>query len=163
MSLIQCPECKKSISEAASSCPKCGYVLTPEKIAEIKKNQKDLQKKAGIGCLSLIGIIVLISIFSSSENTNTPKTKEQLHKEQIEKLLSPWDGSCKSLTALIKESMDDPGSYEHVDTKYWDMRDHIVVMTTFRGKNAFGGVVKNWVKAKVDLNGKVIKIIEQGP
>jgi hypothetical protein len=33
--------------------------------------------------------------------------------------------------------------------------------TTFRGKNAFGGVVKNTVKAKVSLDGDVLEIIDQ--
>jgi hypothetical protein len=57
--------------------------------------------------------------------------------------------------------MNDPDSYEHEETVYWDMGDHIVVRTTFRGKNAFGGVVKNSIKAKADINtGQIIEIIE---
>jgi hypothetical protein len=59
--------------------------------------------------------------------------------------------------------MNDPDSYKHVETVYSDMGDYLVVRTTFRGKNAFGGVVTNWIKAKVDLNGNVISVIEQGP
>ena len=58
--------------------------------------------------------------------------------------------------------MNDPGSYEHVETVYGDMGNHLVVRTTFRGKNAFGGVVSNWVKAKTDLDGNVLEVIEQG-
>jgi len=57
--------------------------------------------------------------------------------------------------------MNDPDSYDHAETKYWDMDDHIVVLTTFRGKNAFGGTVKNSVKAKISLDGESIEIIEQ--
>jgi hypothetical protein len=59
--------------------------------------------------------------------------------------------------------MNDPDSYDHVETRYSDKGDHLIVKTTFRGKNAFGGVVKNWVIAKVDLNGNVIEVISQGP
>jgi hypothetical protein len=65
--------------------------------------------------------------------------------------------------ALIKKSMNDPNSYEHEETVYWDKGDHLIVRTTFRGKNAFGGVVKNSIMAKVDLNGNVIEIISEGP
>lgn len=57
--------------------------------------------------------------------------------------------------------MNDPDSYDHVETSYWDMEDYIVVLTTFRGRNAFGGVVKNSVKAKVSLDGEDIEILEQ--
>jgi hypothetical protein len=78
----------------------------------------------------------------------------------IEKQFSAWDGSHRNLTSLIKESMNDPKSYEHVETVYWDMKDHLVVRTTFRGKNAFGGVVKQSVKAKVTLDGEVFEIME---
>lgn len=57
--------------------------------------------------------------------------------------------------------MNDPDSYNHVKTIYWEYDDYLVVQTTFRGKNAFGGIVKNSVKAKVSLAGQVIKILDQ--
>ena len=58
--------------QTPSSSPKCGYALTPEKIAAIKNKQKEFQKNAGIGCLSLIGLIVLISIFSLLNESTRP-------------------------------------------------------------------------------------------
>jgi len=57
--------------------------------------------------------------------------------------------------------MNDPDSYDHVETVYWDKGDHLIVRTTFRGKNAFGGIVRNSTRAKVDLDGNVIAILEQ--
>lgn len=57
--------------------------------------------------------------------------------------------------------MNDPDSYEHDETVYWDMGDHLVVKTTYRGKNAFGGVVRNFVKAKVSLDGDILQILDQ--
>lgn len=84
-------------------------------------------------------------------------------KELIDKQFSAWDGSHIKLTRLIKKSMNDPDSYEHVETVYWDMGSHLIIRTMFRGKNAFGGVIKNWVKAKTDIDtGQVIEVIEQG-
>ncbi len=168
MAMITCPECRKKISEAADSCPKCGYKLTPEKVAEIKK--KEL-RSLGIGCLIIIVVAIIIAIashfgaFSSSKTTKSsvPKSKEETRRERIEKSFSVWDGSHRRLTKVIKESMNDPKSYEHVKTVYWDKGDHLLVNTTFRGKNALGGVVVNWVEAKVDLNGNVTEIISQGP
>ena len=88
--------------------------------------------------------------------------KEAARKERLKKGFSSWDGSHRGLTKVIKGVMDDPGSYEHVETVYWDMGNHLVVRTTFRGKNVFGGVVRNWVKAKADLDGNVLEVIEQG-
>jgi len=91
------------------------------------------------------------------------KGRTEARKKLVEKQFSAWDGSHRNLTRVIKRLLNDPDSYKHVETVYWDRGDHLIVKTTFRGKNAFGGVVLNWVKAKVDLNGDVLKIIEQGP
>jgi|ADurb_Total_1213_FD_contig_101_230258_length_1869_multi_3_in_0_out_0_3 hypothetical protein len=68
MPLISCPDCKTAISDTASTCPKCGYQVTPEKIAEIKKEEA----KFVVGCFTkivkvsvvLTGIILLIYVFS---------------------------------------------------------------------------------------------------
>ena len=57
--------------------------------------------------------------------------------------------------------MNDPDSYDHVETVYWDKGDYLVVMTKYRGNNAFGGKVLGIVKAKVSLNGDILQIIEQ--
>jgi hypothetical protein len=187
MAMITCPECKKKISETADSCPNCGYKLTPEKIAEVKKKEqqvhwcitadkngqrfgfKPLSSKAiTIICLSTLFIFIFICFIminffpSDSSKERAPKTQEEIRKEQLEKQFSSWDGSHHGLTELIKKSMNDPKSYEHEETVYWDKGDYLIVKTTFRGKNAFGGVVKNWVTAKIDLNGNVIEIISQG-
>ena len=139
----------------AEACPHCG--------APIKKQPT----RYGCGTLIVIGIVVWIWIgaFSGDDTSGSPapKTPEQTRKESLQKLFSAWDGSHRALTEVIKKSMNDPGSYEHEETVYWDKGDHLIVKTTFRGKNAFGGVVKNWVMAKVDLNGNVIEILSQGP
>ncbi len=92
------------------------------------------------------------------------KQKQRLaatRKESLKSQFSAWDGSHIKLEQFIKNSMNDPDSYKHVETVYWDMGDYLVVRTTFRGKNAFGGVVKNAVKARVDLSGNVLEILDQ--
>jgi hypothetical protein len=81
-------------------------------------------------------------------------------KAKIDAQFSTWNGSHINLTKLIKQNMNDPSSYEHISTDYWDMNDHLVVLTKYRGNNAFGGKVAGYVKAKVDLNGNVIEIME---
>lgn len=82
-------------------------------------------------------------------------------KEKIEAQFSAWDGSHINLERLIKRSMNNPDSYDHVKTIYWDRGDFLVVRTTFRGTNVFGGVVTNSVTAKVSLDGQVIEVISQ--
>lgn len=81
--------------------------------------------------------------------------------ENIKKQFSNYDGSHYKLEQYVKKAMNDPSSYEHVNTSYWDMKDHIVVTTTFRGKNGFGAIVKTTVKANVSMDGDVLEIISQ--
>ena len=84
-------------------------------------------------------------------------------KKRIESGFSAWNGSHIALTRIIKKSMNDPKSFDHVETTYGDMGDYLVVKTTFRGKNTFGGLVVNWITAKCDLDGNVIEVTGQGP
>lgn len=86
---------------------------------------------------------------------------KEARKERIEKGFSSWDGSHIKLTEMIKAGMNDKDSYEHVETIYYDNKDHLIVVQTFRGNNAFGAKVKNSVRAKVDLDGNVIEVLEQ--
>ena len=112
----------------------------------------------------VILVMTFLALGSTDSNkSTTPKTPEEARTAQIEKHFSAWDGSHNGLTKVIKESMNDPNSYEHVETRYGDKGDYLIVTATFRGKNAFGGVVKNSVTAKVDLNGNVIEVISQSP
>jgi hypothetical protein len=165
MALKKCKECEGQVSSKATACPHCGAVLKKE--------------RQSIGCGGLILILIIIGSLSSiiggndsstsrsssstKQETQKPKTKAEIRTERISKGFSAWDGSHRGLEKVIKASMNDPDSYDHVETTYWDKGDHLIVKTTFRGKNAFGGVVKNWVKGKADLDGNIIAVLEQGP
>lgn len=95
---------------------------------------------------------------SKTNADGTPKTERQI---KVESQFSSWDGSHRGLTDLIKKSMNDPDSYEHIETRFRDDGDNIYVITKFRGANAFGGKVINTVTARVDFSGNVIEVISQ--
>ncbi len=109
-----------------------------------------------------------ISFISKKENDKiifACRGKEKLEKyftdrqNNIEIGFSLWDGSHKKLTELIKQSMNDAKSYEHVKTVYWDKGDHLIVKTDFRGANVFGGIVLDSVTAKTSIDGEILEII----
>lgn len=108
--------------------------------------------------------IIIFAGFGKDRAKNYLKRMLQNRKKKIESQFSAWDGSHKKLEMFIKRSMHDPDSYEHVETVYSDRQSHLIVKTTFRGKNAFGATVKNWVKAKVDAEtGEILNVIDKGP
>lgn len=119
-----------------------------------------MKKQYGLGTLFLllVGMAMLGNYFTAEPEA--PLTAAQLREKTIQKHFSAWDGSHYELTKTIKESMNDPGSYEHEKTVYVDKGYYLIVETSFRGKNAFGGVVKNKVRAKVgSLTGTVIEVL----
>ncbi len=133
---------------------------------QVKKEQQELKNKnTNMGCLVLIGIFLFLAFigsFCGNKTTETAlKDPATARREMIESKFSGWDGSHINLTQAIKDSMNDPKSYEHVKTTYIDKGDYLIVKTVFRGKNAFGGVVVNSVSAKVGLDGRILQILSQ--
>lgn len=55
--------------------------------------------------------------------------------------------------------MNDKKSFEHVNTSYTLLDDYAVVIMEFRGKNAFGAMVLNSVKAKMSYDCEVLEIV----
>ena len=76
----------------------------------------------------------------------------------IKKQFSAWDGSHRRLEQYIKENMNDPKSYEHIETRYVEKDGGLLIITSFRGKNAFNAVVKQQAAAVADLDGNLLSV-----
>ncbi|MEY0303994.1 hypothetical protein AB7W11_18955 [Providencia manganoxydans] len=79
---------------------------------------------------------------------------------------SKFSGAYRPLEKLIKSNMNDDSSYKHDSTDYRFVFDakppYAVVSTIFKGKNAYGAIVKENVKVKVDLaTGNILEVIPQ--
>ena len=182
--LISCPECKKQISSSTQSCPQCGYLLTSEIIDKIIQQEK-LQNVMWTCFAVVAGTIILSTIvFANIEGAKkdaiekqelkniqeqtlksmTQEEQEAFHRRQsIEKYFNS-DGSHIALTQFIKVNMNNPDSYEHNRTTYVYVEDgeYLLVKTTFRGTNKFGGIVMNQIIAKVGMYGGIIEILYHG-
>jgi len=129
--------------------------------SEYEKNRKLYQQLARLHPKNQTYENKVKSYSGKIEKEKQEQLAEEARKKQIEEQFSAWDGSHRNLERVIKKAMNDPDSYEHDETVYWDRGDHLVVKTTYRGKNAFGGVVRNFVKAKVSLNGQILQILDE--
>lgn len=94
----------------------------------------------------------------SVKQLNEKEIKAAERQRKIAAIFDAWSGEVPALRESIKKSMNDPSSYDHVETRYDDSGDGntFPVECAFRGKNAFGGVVLNKVRATVDLDGNVL-------
>jgi len=85
----------------------------------------------------------------------------EARQKEIAVGFSPWDGSHNALEKHIKKQMKNPDSYKHVQTTYVDRGAYLIVETTYRGTNSFNAIVPNTVRAKADLDGKLLEIISE--
>lgn len=82
-------------------------------------------------------------------------------EKEISRQFSSWDGSHNGVERAIKERMNDPDSYEHVETRYRDDGDTLFILTTIRGNNSFGAKVMSTFGAKVSTaTGRVLSLNE---
>ena len=135
---------------------------------ENKKNVKwsDLNKSAKFFVISVsffvcVAFMILVTELFSSDDKKPSQAPQEVKKvltraEQIDNQFSPWDGSHIKLTREIKKGMNDPDSFDHIETRFKDLGNEIVIHESFRGKNSFGGLVINKVIATVDIDGNVL-------
>jgi hypothetical protein len=156
MSIQICKECGNTLSSHADKCPSCGITV------------KKQVKHYGFGTLAMVLLVIFggMKACSSNETTTNAPSSSNAASSAVEgrwpKGFSPLDGSHRALTKVIKESMNDPKSFEHVETSYNDHGDYLIVRTKFRGKNGFGALVVNSITAQVDLEGNVLTILPEG-
>ncbi|PLR45441.1 hypothetical protein [Chimaeribacter arupi] len=100
-----------------------------------------------------------------AEYERTPESlAKKINFDTFQENFSGWDGSYRPLERFIKDNMNDDSSYKHVSTSYrliLGKDPHAIVKTVFRGKNAYGGTIKDEIAARVDLQtGELVKIIK---
>ena len=132
---IDCPECKKKISEKAKSCPNCGYPLSEEEIQNLIKEKKQGEKVASIGCISVIVIVLLVLIKPWSSNSSDSHTyQEPKNKSLSEKSVS----MAYKLAVLEKQSYVSENDIlvkrfesllNQLDSKYVDDQEKIADVT----------------------------------
>ena len=87
MALISCPECKKEISDQATSCPHCGFPIAKPKTDEptlpAQSQQTQTKSSSSKGCLTWIVaggvvLILLMVIGDISQRSNRSETETTL-------------------------------------------------------------------------------------
>lgn len=127
-----------------------------------RKGWSENTAAGGSMALGLVTMVTALVLANPSEPAK-PLTPAEQREARIVAQFSAWDGAHRNLEAAVKRAMNDPDSYEHIDTTYTDRGDHVFLRTNFRGNNAFGGKVVNQVVAKADLDGNIIELEQRTP
>ncbi|MFW6351966.1 MAG: hypothetical protein ACOC2E_06230 [Bacteroidota bacterium] len=99
----------------------------------------------------------------STENSACAYTSEEYY-HRINSMFSESMGHM-AFTRYIKDNMNDPASFEHLETKYKAYPDtgqkkHVFVYTRFRGTNAAGNDIIGEIGAKIDLNNNIEEVFQ---
>ena len=86
---------------------------------------------------------------------------QKKYQAWIKEQFSAWDGSHRGLVGLVEKNLNDPKSFDHEETTYKDMKDHLIIKMTYRAKNGFGGLILQNVTAKADYKTNTISIQSQ--
>ncbi len=98
-------------------------------------------------------IKIILNPDPRQQKINNKKAKRQ---RLINRQFSGWDGSHSKLKQLVKQNMNNPKTFKHIETTYTDKGSYIYVYMKFRGSNSFGVIVINTIRAKADLKGNIL-------
>lgn len=104
--------------------------------------------------------VEMVSAGQVLEEQRAAEAAEAARQERIEEQFSSWSGAHRNLERYIKESLHDPDSYDHDETRYVDRGDFLIVRTRFRAANAFGAQRLHSVRARIDLEGNIRHPVE---
>lgn len=75
--------------------------------------------------------------------------------EPFARFFSAYDGSCLPLVRAVKANLNDPESFRHIETGYYQTYTTAHVTMKYRAKNGFGGYTVSVAKAEVSKDGTV--------
>lgn len=118
---------------------------------------KDKPQSTASGIAGFLALIIILWAGCKACNGCGDKKEDKVltRKERIENLFSKWDGSQPAVVEWIKGNLNDPNSFEHLETRFIDKKDSIGVITEFTAKNAFGGRVRSTCVAQIDTLGNL--------
>lgn len=114
------------------------------------------------GCVGGCLLTIIRSVFLFIVLAVFQEEKELTPQELITNQFSPADGRHYNLQFFVEDHLDNPNSFEHVETRYSVKDDHILVQMKYRASNRFNALILKEVLAKVDLEtGHVLEIVEE--
>jgi hypothetical protein len=87
------------------------------------------------------------------------KNYDKMFTEFKENCINDLYGSCGALERYTKERLKDPDSFEHISTSGIQEKDFTILTMKYRAKNSFNGFTIGIIKAKVNGDCEILKIL----
>ena len=129
--------------------------LSEEEFKKLKNNELVINKFSipNLNNIFLSNVLKIENIDEIKKFQMALIEREKIDNK-IKNAFSSWDGSHILVTKYLKKTLDDPKSYEHIETKYSANREKktMVIYQKFRARNSYGGMVIAMCIATQDLN-----------
>lgn len=176
-----CPHCgAPKFASSPSSDGAASSTRHSRPVRSAKPKAAVSSSKMIVGGIIWVVVIVMVSALWNGDHSQPakadveqrvsaePKPKRELtpaeqREKDIKRQFSPLDGSHRNLERLVKNALHDPDSYDHVETRYSDKGDHLMVSLKYRAVNGFGATRLHRAVAKVGLDGSIIQVIDNSP
>ncbi|GLR68893.1 hypothetical protein GCM10010909_35750 [Acidocella aquatica] len=124
MALIACRECGKQISDQADVCPSCGIRIQKTQQPAATETAKKKGNMPAIGCLTVIGIIVLIGVIGSNSGTLPNSTQTATQDSESSPSTSPSISvqsfiNASSETGTLSIPTEQTGNYDDLCRSEW--------------------------------------------
>lgn len=111
---------------------------------------------------TFVFLFLILAAIAAAPGTPAKQPAQQAkaaEENTLKRQFSAWDGSHVETVRAIKASLNDPESFRHGETVYFQRKDgSLKVLTTFYAKNGFGGTIKTVAESITDAQGNVLKL-----
>ena len=130
------------------------------------------EQDAAFNAKDMDRVTLLINASAAAMQQDVDRSKalqEQREAETQEKVnaqFSAWDGSHRKLAAAVERVLNDPSSFEHLETKTMkgtNWPKTFIVRMEYTAKNAFGGRIRHYVLAEISVeDGQIVQVLDEG-
>lgn len=120
--------------------------------------------QSSLDTLDYVAVVNQLEAYRSIEDEavasllEAAQSKADIELARLKKITSQFlfNGSNRFLTEYIVKSLNDPGSFRHLNTDYWIHDEYLEVQTTYSSFNEVGATVAKTVKAYIDFDGRIL-------
>ena len=138
-----------------------------DELQERTKSTEDEPQGATVGDF-FIGSGVIIAVIAALFWIITPSDSGEAENDRntpqakVERQFHPWDGRHRALEDLVVDNLNDPNSFEHLESRYTHNESErtIRVWMDYTASNRMGGTVRGTAIAVFDYDGDVVDITQ---
>ena len=119
-------------------------------------NSGNRPSNAKIGCIGCAGLIVLVAVIAGicavipggddSDSDSDPT------ETRWERCFDPWDGNHRNFEQMVKNQLNAPSTFEHVETRYSVGEFPRSVVMTYEAENLFGVPLRRTATGLSDID-----------